>query len=159
MVTMPQLTTPTISLSDSILSIEEVENAEYYDIYVDGVLKESVPAVSGYDLIAGTNGFDSGDFLGTGNACEYSLDNGNTWLAFEKTTYSAGETILSGITQIKFRITNAPFTHGADSYEISSTKLGLSLSIDGFSEDHYKVSNNFVLTEDIDDLYGYSFVD
>ena len=45
MVTMPQLTTPTISLSDSILSIEEVENAEYYDIYVDGVLEESVPAV------------------------------------------------------------------------------------------------------------------
>ena len=40
----PQLATPTISLSDSILSIEEVENAEYYDIYVDGVLEESVPA-------------------------------------------------------------------------------------------------------------------
>ena len=41
----PQLATPTISLSGDILSIEEVENAEYYDIYVDGVLEESVPAV------------------------------------------------------------------------------------------------------------------
>lgn len=46
----PQLATPTISLSDSILSIEEVENAEYYDIYVDGVLAHSIevnPAPAG----------------------------------------------------------------------------------------------------------------
>ena len=41
---IPQLATPTISLSGDTLSIEEVENAEYYDIYVDGVLEESVPA-------------------------------------------------------------------------------------------------------------------
>ena len=41
----PQLATPTISLSEDTLSIEEVENAEYYDIYVNGVLEESVPAV------------------------------------------------------------------------------------------------------------------
>ena len=45
-----QLDTPTISLSGDILSIQEVENAEYYDIYVDGVLEESVPAVSGYEV-------------------------------------------------------------------------------------------------------------
>ena len=45
MVSMPQLATPTISLSNDTLSIEEVENAEYYDIYVDGVLEESVPVV------------------------------------------------------------------------------------------------------------------
>ena len=45
--TLPQLATPVISLSDDILSIEEVENAEYYDIYVDGVLEESVD-VRGY---------------------------------------------------------------------------------------------------------------
>lgn len=41
---LPQLATPTISLSNDTLSIEEVENAEYYDIYVDGVLKESISA-------------------------------------------------------------------------------------------------------------------
>lgn len=39
-----QLDAPTISLSGDTLSIEEVENAEYYDIYVDGVLEESVSA-------------------------------------------------------------------------------------------------------------------
>lgn len=41
---LPQLLAPTISLSGDILSIEEVENAEYYDIYVDGVLEESIDA-------------------------------------------------------------------------------------------------------------------
>lgn len=41
-----QLLAPTISLNGDTLSIEEVENAEYYDIYVDGVLEESVPAVT-----------------------------------------------------------------------------------------------------------------
>ena len=67
----PQLATPTISLSDSILSIEEVENEEYYDIYVDGVLEESVPAVSGYQVtvtnsIQGTTGhlYDGQDNTG-----------------------------------------------------------------------------------------------
>lgn len=44
----PQLDTPTISLSGNTLSIEEVENAEYYDIYVDDVLEESVPVVSSF---------------------------------------------------------------------------------------------------------------
>ena len=44
-IVIPQLSAPVISLSDDTLSIEEVENAEYYDIYVDGVLEESVPAV------------------------------------------------------------------------------------------------------------------
>ena len=54
---VPQLEAPTISLSNSTLTIEEVENAEYYDIYVDGVLKESVPAVSGFDVVLyGDNG-------------------------------------------------------------------------------------------------------
>ena len=38
----PQLATPTISLDNDNLVIEEVPNAQYYDIYVDGVLKESI---------------------------------------------------------------------------------------------------------------------
>ena len=46
MVTMPQLDAPTISLSSDTLSIEEVEDAEYYDIYDGDTLVESVPAVS-----------------------------------------------------------------------------------------------------------------
>lgn len=46
----PQLATPTISLSDSILSIEEVENAEYYDIYVDGVLAHSIDNRPSYTI-------------------------------------------------------------------------------------------------------------
>ena len=38
----PQLATPVISLNNDNLIIEEVENAEYYDIYVDGVLEHTI---------------------------------------------------------------------------------------------------------------------
>lgn len=115
---------------------------------------------SGFNLIAGQNGFNTGynEFLGSGNALEYSLDNGSTWQSFNK-NFAANETILTGITQIKFRISKAPMTHGADSYEISSTKLNLYMSIQGSSTESSTTSNNFVLTENIDDLYGSSFVD
>jgi len=39
---VPQLNAPVISLDNDNLVIEEVENAEYYDIYVDDVLEDSI---------------------------------------------------------------------------------------------------------------------
>jgi hypothetical protein len=149
----PQLATPTISLNGDILSIEEVENAECYDIYVDGVLEESVPAVSGYTIRAGSQIFD------TDSSAQYSLDNGVTWENFNRDGYSQNEIILENVTQIKFKVTNRDFTHGGDSTEISSTTLGLELRIDGFSEDHDEISQNYILNSDINDLYIYCFVD
>ena len=40
---LTQLAAPSISLSGDTLTIENVDNATSYDVYVDGVLKTNVP--------------------------------------------------------------------------------------------------------------------
>jgi hypothetical protein len=55
-IVVPQLDAPVISLDNDNLVIEEVENAEYYDIYVDGVLEETIDNRPGFEVtIACTN--------------------------------------------------------------------------------------------------------
>lgn len=91
MVSMPQLATPTISLSEDTLSIEEVENAEYYDIYVDGVLEESVPAV---EPVATLISFTIGENT-------YQAESGMTWAEWVDSAYNPGNfTLDSG--NVKF---------------------------------------------------------
>ena len=66
----PQLATPTILLDGNTLSIEEITNAEYYDIYVDDTLEESIPAsdAPNNSLLDRTGGYildNTGGFITT----------------------------------------------------------------------------------------------
>lgn len=61
---VPQLSAPVISLDNDTLTIEEVENAEYYDIYVDGVLADAIQIIEFGVLVL---------------ALEYRAINGMTW--------------------------------------------------------------------------------
>ena len=49
-IVVPQLDAPTISLDGDTLSISEVENAEYYDIYVDGVLADTIDVRPSFEV-------------------------------------------------------------------------------------------------------------
>lgn len=118
------------------------------------VWKEATaPAPSGFDLIAGANGFD-----GDPDLIQYSLDNGATWNNFDKMSYVANETILTGITQIKFKLT---FTgnHPVDYAELTSTKLNLDLIVGNDVGTSSGITDNFVLSQNIDDIDIYIFYD
>lgn len=74
---LPQLATPTISLDGDNLVIEEVENAEYYDIYVDGVLEESIdvrpPQIISFSV----------------TLSEYQAESGMTWSEWITSNYNS----------------------------------------------------------------------
>jgi len=101
---MPQLATPTISFIYPNIVIEEVENAEYYDIYVDGVLEETI------DLTGFSVTFVKSDEYGHGSETtivyneyhymDYSLDDGVTWIPINEALMG---TTITSINQIKVR--------------------------------------------------------
>lgn len=105
----PQLATPTISLSDDTLSIEEVENAEYYDIYVDGVLEESVPAVT-YNNVRIQIKNKGGEDVG------YRINDGQWVLAYN---YNYTDNTYNDVAKLEIA---CPDSNGVDN--ISITSLG-----------------------------------
>ena len=152
MVTMPQLDTPTISLSGDTLSIEEVEDAEYYDIYDGDTLVESVPAVSGYTV------FNWGTFNnGNTPVCEYSLDNGTTWNSITDFTQSGSGTVATNVTQIKFRLNRAFDSDSDSSFNLECSELSIDETISGGGSG-YLETQNYTLTEDIT-ISGDMFID
>lgn len=133
---LPQLDAPTNLTADgTTISFDEVENAENYEVFADGVSIGEYTPVSGF-TVSGSNSFHGFDSF-TPN--QYSLDNGLTWIDFENGDFS-----IENVTQIKFKTGNNL------SVMISSNKLGLAI------HDTETESQNFILTQDIDDISSYS---
>lgn len=160
---MPQLATPTISLSEDILSIEEVENAEYYDIYVDGVLEESVPAVSGFEVtLYGDNGdnetvyvqinddptwyyatiapplSNTPGFFGAGTNIPNVIDNGN------------GSITIPNVVKIKIGTEGNPTSYTGPKYDSSASTgnfVNLTFSSTGSTDPAY-ATNEITMTQD-----------
>ena len=101
-IVVPQLDAPAISLDNDNLVIEEVENAEYYDIYVDGVLEESVPAVNSFSNIfivgAGYNWERSSYKVNDGQAVNIPAQNG---LSNEDATYAQYKAVALELTNVE----------------------------------------------------------
>lgn len=158
---------PTISLSNSTLTITAVPNATSYDIYKDNTLLSNVTTTT-VDLstlitTAGTYAIyviakasnyvdsDASDSVsyevsseydvvlpaanwGKDAYCEYSIDDGVTWV-----TMSTATTIQTS--QIKFKSVGSR----AYNYTLSSTLLGMQLY-------YGNTSQNYILTQDITDI-------
>lgn len=80
---------------------------------------------------------------------EYSLNNGITWHEF-----SASATIQTA--QIKFKVTGYFTSSGIGGYwsqtNLSSTKLGMDITAGGSGYPDEVISDNYTLTQDIDDI-------
>lgn len=118
------------------------------------VWKEATAQQTGYTIRAGQYLFGLND-----NAVQYSLDNGTTWQNFPSGTFEQGDTLIENVEQIKFKVSNADFTHGADYATITSSTLSLNISIDGFSQSGEVVSQNYILSHDVNDLIAEVFYD
>lgn len=140
---LAQLSTPSISLSGDTLTIENVDNATSYDVYVDGVLKTNVPVGGGVAMYSVSVSEFS---IGTGGTCWWSTNNGTSWSKIESTGI-----LEQSATQIKFRvIVGSMEVLGG---KISSETLGFSIGSQnaGSSELTYE-SDNFILTQNITDI-------
>lgn len=96
-----------------------------------------------YTVILPSSGWDSS------YTPEYSLNNGITWHEF-----SASATIQTA--QIKFRVTGYFTSSGPGGYwsqtNLSSTKLGMDITAGGSGYSDEVISDNYTLTQDIDDI-------
>ena len=178
------LATPSISLSGDTLTIGNVANATSYAIYSNNTLLTTITTTS-VDLstlittagtytiyaIAKATGYVDSEKSNevsytvaeqgysvscsqfeteAGYEYQYSTDNGSTWNNITSTG------LIVSATQIKFRIHNM-YPSGTPSVtkkQIKSTLLGLNISMTTESTDIE--SENFTLTEDINDIQCFS---
>lgn len=107
--------------------------------YCDSVASEAVTVTKGSSGFTVSGTYD----YGTINKNSYSLDNGQTWndLGDE---YGSGTFTIENVTQIKFKCTSTGFGP-----YVKSTKLSLNINAQGAE------SENFTLTQDIDDVQSY----
>ena len=181
---LPQLEAPTISLNGNLLSSSTVPHATSYAIYSNNTLLTTITTTS-VDLstlitaagtytiyaIAKATGYVDSEKSNevsytvaeqgysvscsqfeteAGYEYQYSTDNGSTWNNITSTG------LIVSATQIKLRIHNM-YPSGTPSVtkkQIKSTLLGLNISMTTESTDIE--SENFTLTEDINDIQCFS---
>ena len=149
-IVIPQLQAPVISLSGDTLSIEEVENAEYYDIYVDGVLKESIDVRPNYSV---TFNFTDSQAGSKDSIKIYDGRNDNGTLLFESSgqvsTPSASVTCRTGYLFVGISGDNASLKNIVTSENISiETDSYLPEEFDDWTL--FKVEGNGTITATLD---------